>query len=132
VAQHISAVTLLVPDYDAGIAFYVEVLGFTLVENTALGPKKRWVLVAPPGDAGTRLLLAKADGPAQTARVGDQTGGRVFLFLQSDDFDRDHAAMVTRGVTFLEAPRTEAYGKVAVFRDPFGNTWDLIGSRGGA
>ena len=126
-SQHISAISLLVPDYDAGIAFYVGKLGFALIEDKPLGPVKRWVLVAPPGSSGTRLLLAKAEGPAQTARVGDQTGGRVFLFLNTDDFARDHAAMVARGVAFLEAPRAEPYGTVAVFRDPFGNTWDLIG-----
>ena len=126
-AQHLSAVTVLVPDYDQGIAFYCGKLGFELIEDRAMGPTKRWVLVAPPGARETRLLLARADGPAQTARIGDQTGGRVFLFLQTDDFDRDHAAMAGRGVAFLEAPRIESYGKVAVFRDPFGNTWDLIG-----
>jgi catechol 2,3-dioxygenase-like lactoylglutathione lyase family enzyme len=125
-AQHISAVTLLVPDYDAGIAFYVGSLGFTLVEDRAMGPTKRWVLVAPPGSRETRLLLAKADGPAQVARVGDQTGGRVGFFLTTDDFARDHAAMLANGVTFREAPRHEPYGTVAVFEDPFGNAWDLI------
>ena len=124
--QHISAVTLLVPDYDAGIAFYVGKLGFALVADTKLSPTKRWVLVAPPGSTETRLLLAKADGAAQIARVGDQTGGRVALFLTTDDFARDHAAMTAKGVEFLEPPRQEAYGTVAVFRDPFGTTWDLI------
>ncbi len=124
--QHISALTLLVPDYDAGIAFYVGALGFSLVENRALGPGKRWVLVAPPGARETRLLLAKADGPRQIARIGDQTGGRVGFFLTTDDFARDHAAMLARGVTFRESPRVEAYGTVAVFEDPFGNAWDLI------
>ena len=125
-SQHISAITLLVPDYDAGIAFYVGKLGFALIADTPLSPSKRWVLVAPPGSTETRLLLAKADGPAQTARIGDQTGGRVALFLTTDDFARDHAAMTAKGVEFLEPPRQEAYGTVAVFRDPFGNTWDLI------
>ena len=125
-SQHISAITLLVPDYDAGIAFYVGKLGFALIADTPLSPSKRWVLVAPPGSTETRVLLAKADGPAQTARIGDQTGGRVALFLTTDDFARDHAAMTAKGVEFLEPPRQEAYGTVAVFRDPFGNTWDLI------
>ena len=124
--QHLSAITLLVPDYDAGIAFYVGQLGFTLIEDRAMSAAKRWVLVAPPGSRETRLLLAKADTPAQTARIGDQTGGRVAFFLTTDDFARDHAAMLAKGVVFLEAPRAEPYGTVAVFRDPFGNKWDLI------
>ena len=124
--QHLSAITLLVPDYDAGIAFYVGQLGFTLIEDRAMPAAKRWVLVAPPGSRETRLLLAKADTPAQTARIGDQTGGRVAFFLTTDDFARDHAAMLAKGVVFLEAPRAEPYGTVAVFRDPFGNKWDLI------
>jgi len=127
--QHLSAITVLVPGYDEGIAFYTVKLGFELIENTPLTAGKRWIVVAPPGARETRLLLAKADGPEQAARIGDQTGGRVFLFLRTDDFDRDHAAMIARGVEFLEAPRIEAYGKVAVFRDPFGNKWDLIGER---
>jgi catechol 2,3-dioxygenase-like lactoylglutathione lyase family enzyme len=124
--KHISAVTLLVPDYDAGIAFYVGSLGFTLIEDRAMGPSKRWVLVAPRGSRETRILLAKADGPAQAARIGDQTGGRVAFFLTTDDFARDHAAMLAKGVVFRESPRIESYGTVAVFQDPFGNTWDLI------
>ena len=127
--QHISAVALLVPDYDAGIAFYVEKLGFMLIEDRAMPAAKRWVLVAPPGSRETRLLLAKADGLEQTARIGNQTGGRVAFFLTTDDFARDHAAMVAKGVEFLEAPRHEVYGTVAVFRDPFGNCWDLIQPR---
>ena len=125
-ARTISAVTLVVPDYDAAIGFYVGALGFDLVADTPLGGGRRWVLVAPPGGAGTRLLLAQAATDAQRARIGDQTGGRVFLFLTTDDFARDHAAMTARGVAFLEAPRHEAYGTVAVFADPFGNRWDLI------
>ena len=123
---HLSAITLLVPDYDAGIAFYVGQLGFTLIEDRAMPAAKRWVLVAPPGSRETRLLLAKADARAQTARIGDQTGGRVAFFLTTDDFARDHAAMLAKGVVFLEEPRQEPYGTVAVFRDPFGNKWDLI------
>ena len=127
--MRIAAVALLVPDYDAAIAWYADMLGFDVVEDTALSADKRWVRIAPPCATGAALLLAKAAGPAQTARIGDQTGGRVFLFLESDDFDRDHAAMVARGVEFRESPRTETYGKVAVFSDPFGNLWDLVESR---
>lgn len=121
----IANVTLLVPDYDAGIAFYVGQLGFELIEDTRLSETKRWVRVAPKG-AETALLLAQADGPAQEAATGNQTGGRVAFFLHTDDFERDHAAMLAKGVTFHEAPRYERYGTVAVFEDPFGNLWDLI------
>jgi len=126
--QFISAVTVVVPDYDAAIAFYVDVMGFTLCEDTALAPTKRWVMVAPPGcDAqGCRLLLAKAADAGQAGAIGAQAGGRVFLFLTTDDFDRDHARMSGRGVAFQEPPRDEPYGRVAVFADPFGNLWDLI------
>jgi catechol 2,3-dioxygenase-like lactoylglutathione lyase family enzyme len=124
--QSIGAVTLVVPDYDVAIAFYTQKLGFELIDDTRLSDTKRWVLVAPKGSTETRLLLAKADGKDQQAAIGNQTGGRVFLFLNTDDFDRDHKTMLAAGVTFLENPRTEAYGKVAVFKDPFGNQWDLI------
>ena len=120
-----SAITLVVPDYDAAIEFYVGKLGFELREDTKLSETKRWVRVAPPG-AETSLLLAKADGPKQDAAIGNQTGGRVGFFLETDDFARDHAAMRSKGVKFKEAPRREAYGTVAVFADPFGNLWDLI------
>ncbi len=123
--QSLALTALLVPDYDAGLAFYVGVLGFDLVEDRALSPDKRWVVVRPKGSAGG-LLLAKAADARQAARIGDQTGGRVFLFLETDDFARDHAAMLARGVPFEEAPRREPYGTVAVFRDPFGNRCDLI------
>ena len=129
-AQHISAVTVVVDDYDRAIAFYRDALGFDLVEDSDLGAGKRWVLVAPKGARETRLLLAEAASPEQAARVGDQTGGRVFLFLTTSDFSGDHARMLAAGVEFLEAPRDEAYGRVAVFRDPFGNTWDLIEPKG--
>jgi len=125
VTQHISAITLLVPDYDAGIAFYVHKLGFDLLEDTRLSETKRWVRVAPKG-AQTALLLAKADGGAQVAAIGAQTGGRVSFFLHTDNFDRDYAAMTAAGITFLETPRREPYGSVVVFQDPFGNKWDLI------
>lgn len=127
--QTIATLTLLVPDYDAGIEFYRGRMGFTLVADTPLGGDKRWVLVAPPGERGARLLLARADTPEQVARIGDQTGGRVMLFLETDDFDADHARLTAAGVRFLEAPRHEDYGSVAVFADPFGNKWDLIQPR---
>lgn len=127
-AKFISQVTLVVPDYDEAIAFYVGALGFDLLEDTPRGAGKRWVRVAPPG-AQTALLLAKADGPEQARAIGQQTGGRVGFFLEVSDFDAAHQAMLEKGVEFLEAPRREAYGSVAVFRDPFGNRWDLIQSR---
>ena len=123
--QHIGSVALLVHDYDPAIAWFTEKLGFALVSDTALGGGKRWVLVAPPGGHGTSILLAKAATPEQTARVGDQTGGRVFLFLHTDDFQRDYSAYVERGVAFTEAPRSEPYGTVAVCQDVLGNKWDL-------
>ncbi len=122
----ISAVTLLVRDYDEAIAFFVDALGFELIEDTPLSPDKRWVRVAPKV-GGVCLLLAKASTPEQVARIGDQTGGRVGFFLHTEDFETDHAAMVSRGVRFRETPRSEAYGKVAVFEDVCGNLWDLIG-----
>jgi len=121
----ISAITVVVPDYDTAIDFYVGALGFELLEDTKLSETKRWVRVAPPGTE-TALLLAKADGPEQEAAIGNQTGGRVGFFLETDDFARDHAAMLAKGVTFKEESRHEAYGTVAVFADPFGNLWDLI------
>lgn len=122
----ISAVALVIPDYDEAIAYYTQVLGFDLIEDSPREPGKRWVLVAPSGSHGTRLLLARAATPAQRERIGDQTGGRVFLFLHTDDFWRDHAAYVARGVEFVEAPREESYATVAVFKDRYGNRWDLI------
>ena len=122
----LAAVTFLVRDYDEAIAFFTEKLGFELAEDSPLGEGKRWVVVAPPGSAGTKLLLAKAVTPEQIARIGDQAGGRVFLFLHTDDFLRDYEAMRSRGVRFLEAPRQEAYGTVAVFEDLYGNKWDLL------
>ena len=122
---HLHAVTLVVPDYDAAIAFYVGVLGFDLRADRDLGGGKRWVLVAPPG-AASALLLARADGTAQEAAIGQQTGGRVGFFLMSDDFAADYARMLAAGVIFEEAPRHEPNGSVAVWRDPFGNRWDLL------
>lgn len=124
--QHIVAVALLVPGYDEAIAYYVGKLGFRLVEDTALSPTKRWVVVAPPGNGETGLLLAQADSPNQLKAIGNQTGGRVFLILKTDDFDRDFARFKQAGIEFLEERRKEAYGKVVVFRDAFGNKWDLI------
>jgi catechol 2,3-dioxygenase-like lactoylglutathione lyase family enzyme len=124
--QFISAISLIVPDYDQAIGFYVGLMGFDLIEDTELSEDKRWVLVAPPGSTETRLLLAKASNEAQEEVVGEQAGGRVFLFLETYDFDGDLALMVRAGVDIIEEPRVESYGKVVVFRDPFGNKWDLI------
>lgn len=127
--QHLGALALLVPSYAEGLDFYVRRLGFELVEDTQLSPDRRWVLVAPPGSRETRLLLAVAADEAQRAAIGQQAGGRVFLFLHTDDFWRDHARYRDAGVRFLEEPRVEAYGTVAVFEDPFGNRWDLLQPR---
>ncbi|HKC72379.1 MAG TPA: VOC family protein [Terriglobales bacterium] len=124
--QHIAYVALVVRDYDEAKAYYCGVLGFELIEDTTLADGKRWVLVAPPGSRETRLLLARAATPEQAKRVGDQTGGRVFLFLHTDDFWRDFRAMQEKGVKFREQPRKESYGLVAVFEDLFGNRWDLL------
>lgn len=124
--QSIAAVTLVVRDYDEAIAWFVERLGFALVEDSALSEGKRWVRVAPSGGTGTSLLLAKAVGAEQERGVGAQSGGRVFLFLETDDFERDHTRFRANGVDFLEEPRSEVYGTVAVFQDLYGNRWDLI------
>jgi catechol 2,3-dioxygenase-like lactoylglutathione lyase family enzyme len=125
--QSIDQLSLVVRDYDEAIAFYVGTLGFTLVEDTAMpAQSKRWVVVAPPGTGGVRLLLARAVGEAQLARVGDQTGGRVFLFLYTDDFWRDFNAYTARGVVFVREPIEEPYGTVAVFQDLYGNLLDLV------
>jgi catechol 2,3-dioxygenase-like lactoylglutathione lyase family enzyme len=124
--QHLANIALLVGDYDEAIAWYTQVLGFTLLQDIDLGDGKRWVRVAPPNASGTALLLARADTEAQRTRIGDQVGGRVGFFLHTDDFARDHAAMSERGVRFAEEPRHEAYGTVAVFVDLYGNRWDLI------
>lgn len=121
-------VAYLVRDYDEAIGWFTEKLGFRLVEDASLSPVKRWVVVAPPGGSSA-LLLAKADGAAQQAAIGAQAGGRVFLFLHTDDFARDYAAMLAKGVKFLEAPRREPYGTVAVFEDLYGQKWDLIEPR---
>ena len=124
--RRIAHVALVVRDYDEAIRFYTEALGFELLEDTPLGGGKRWVLVAPQRSSGTALLLAQAMGPHQASRVGDQTGGRVFLFLHTDDFARDHGQLSSRGVKFVREPRQEAWGLVAVFEDLYGNLWDLI------
>lgn len=123
--QRLALLSLLVPDYDAGIAAYVGQLGFELLEDTDLGDGKRWVRVGPKG-AETAFLLAKAATISQQKAIGNQGGGRVWLFLETDDFRTDHKAMQDRGVQFEEAPRQEKYGTVAVFTDAFGNRWDLI------
>ena len=136
VRQRLALTTLLVRDYDEGIAFFVDTLGFTLVEDTPLVTagdgcaEKRWVVVAPPGDGGGALLLAVPTDDTQVAAIGRQAGGRVFLFLQTDDFRRDHALYRSRGVRFVRGePREEPYGTVAVFEDVSGNLWDLIEPR---
>lgn len=124
--QHLAAVAVVVDDYDAAIAWYTGVLGFELIEDAPRGPGKRWVVVAPPGSSESRLLLAKAATAAQQARIGDQTGGRVFLFLHTEDFKRDYERLRSHGVVFVDGPREESYGVVGVFQDLYGNRWDLI------
>lgn len=124
-SRRVATVAVLVADYAVAIEWFRDCLRLDLLEDVDLGGGKRWVVMGTP-DGGARILLAKAEGDAQTARIGDQTGGRVFLFLETDDFDRDHAAMRARNVVFLEEPRREGYGTVAVFEDFLGNRWDLI------
>jgi len=124
--QTLAAVSLVVRDYDEAIAFYTQQLSFTLVEDTELSESKRWVVIAPPGSSGCKLLLAKASNEAQLQAVGNQTGGRVFLFLHTDNFERDYTNMKNAGISFIEAPRKEPYGTVVVFEDLYGNRWDLI------
>jgi catechol 2,3-dioxygenase-like lactoylglutathione lyase family enzyme len=124
--QKLGYLALVVRDYDEAIAFYTQSLGFQLIEDTDLGGGKRWVRVRPPGSTGTDLLLAKAVNPEQASRIGNQTGGRVFLFLHTDDFWRDYRAMTERGVKFVRPPSEESYGTVAVFEDLYGNKWDLL------
>ena len=130
--QDLACIALVVRDYDEAIAYYTRALSFELLEDTDMGAGKRWVVVAPPGAGGTRILLARARTPEQESRIGDQTGGRVFLFLHTDDFWRDYRAMQGRGVSFLEQPREEPYGTVVVFADLYGNKWDFIQPRGRA
>jgi catechol 2,3-dioxygenase-like lactoylglutathione lyase family enzyme len=130
--QSLAAVTVLVSSYDDGLAFFHEVLGFVVIEDTPLSPNKRWVVVAPSPDAGAALVLAIPGDERQRARVGDQTGGRVGFFLHSGDFWADYEKLLGRGVSFLETPRREAYGLVAVFLDPWGGKWDLLQPASGA
>jgi len=128
--QTIATVALVVRDYDEAIVFYRDKLGFALVADTDMGEGKRWVVVAPRGGRGAQLLLAQANGDDQLAAIGNQTGGRVGFFLTTDDFARDYAAFRAAGVRFLEEPRHEAYGSVAVFEDLYGNKWDLLEPKG--
>jgi catechol 2,3-dioxygenase-like lactoylglutathione lyase family enzyme len=125
-ASRVATATYLVDDYDRAIAWFTGALGFAMLEDRDLGGGKRWVRVAPGGESGAALLLARADTPEQLARIGHQAGRRVAFFLETDDFTRDHTAFTARGVRFLEPPRHEAYGTVAVFEDLYGNRWDLI------
>jgi catechol 2,3-dioxygenase-like lactoylglutathione lyase family enzyme len=128
--QALGLVSLVVREYDEALAFYVRTLGFTLIEDRYVPEQhKRWVVVSPPGSTESRLLLARASSPEQAARVGNQTGGRVFLFLYTDDFARDYQAFTARGVRFVREPKEEAYGTVAVFEDLYGNLWDLFQPR---
>ena len=124
--QYLAGISLVVNDYDEAIDFYTRKLSFTLLEDTRMSDTKRWVVIAPPGSTGCTILLAKAANDAQKAVVGNQTGGRVFLFLHTDNFDRDYNQMQEAGIEFIESPRQEVYGKVVVFADLYGNRWDLI------
>ncbi|MBA4420920.1 MAG: glyoxalase [Anaerolinea sp.] len=126
-ANCITSISLVVRDYDEAIQFYTESLRFSLLEDTPLPDGKRWVLVSPASGCGASLLLAKAATPEQESCIGNQTGGRVFLFLQTDNFREDYQYMLSKGVRFTEEPRQEAYGTVVVFQDLYGNKWDLIG-----
>src|SRR5687768_16261695 len=130
--MRIAHVSIVVRDYDEAIAWYTVKLGFRLVEDTKLSETKRWVLVAPPGEGNTSLVLGRAANESQQAAIGNQTGGRVGFFLQTDDFSRDHREFSARGVEFIESPRDEEYGLVAIFKDLYGNKWDLIQYRSGA
>ena len=131
-AQRLGLVSLVVRDYDEALAFYVETLGFDLVEDSEVPEQaKRWVVVRPPGAGSGAILLARASAPEQVAHVGNQTGGRVFLFLHTDDFERDYATYRAKGVEFVRPPQDMAYGRVAVFRDLYGNLWDLLQPREG-
>lgn len=125
--QRLGLVSLVVRDYDEAIAYYTQILGFKLVQDEEVpAQSKRWVVVEPPGGAGAGLLLARASNAEQRSRIGNQTGGRAFLFLSTDDFARDHAAYMARGVKFVRPPKREPYGTVAVFEDLYGNLWDLL------
>ena len=124
--QNVALVAFLVREYDEALTFFTEALGFQVVEDTAQSDGKRWVMVAPPGSEGAKLLLARAATPEQVEAIGKQASGRVFLFLHSDDFWRDYRRMQAHNVKFLESPREEPYGTVAVFEDLYGNKWDLL------
>jgi catechol 2,3-dioxygenase-like lactoylglutathione lyase family enzyme len=124
--QTLGHIALIVRDYDEALDFFTRTLNFKLIEDTRLSKDKRWVLIAPPGSQGTNLLLAQASTPEQVSRIGNQTGGRVFLFLHTDDFWRDYREMTARKVNFVREPREESYGTVAVFEDLYGNLWDLV------
>jgi len=126
-AQTLALVSLVVRDYNEALGFYVGILGFRLIEDIEIPDEdKRWVVVCPGGEGSCQILLARASTPEQAARVGDQTGGRVFLFIHTDDLERDFRAYAARGVEFVRPPRTMPYGRVAVFRDLYGNLWDLV------
>ena len=124
--QHLAQIALVVKEYDEAIEFYTKKLNFILVEDTVLSDTKRWVIIAPQGTNGCKLLLAKADGAEQQSRVGNQTGGRVFLFLYTDNFERDYKGMQEKNIEFTRTPVKEKWGTVAVFKDLYGNLWDLI------
>src|SRR3954469_25042535 len=124
--QNLVTITIVVDDYDRAVEFYSKKLNFTLIEDTVLSATKRWVIVAPPGSSGCRLLLAKAANDEQKSRIGNQTGGRVFLFLFTDDFKRDYENLVDNAINIVRTPSVEVYGTVAVFEDLYGNLWDLI------
>lgn len=124
--QELSHIALVITDYDEAIDFYTQQLNFTLIEDSVLSETKRWVVIAPPGSTGCQLLLAKATTAEQLSRVGNQAGGRVFLFLHTDDFNRDYKTMLEKGIVFVREPVIEPYGTVAVFKDLYGNLWDLI------
>lgn len=128
--QFIGLVALVVRDYDEAIEFYTKTLNFSLIEDTYIPEQdKRWVVVSPPGSGTTRLLLARGVGEEQSGRIGNQTGGRVFLFLYTDNFWRDYDAYLSKGVDFVRPPKEESYGTVAVFKDLYGNRWDLVQSK---
>lgn len=129
-SQSLIHVTLMVDDYDDAIEFYTKKLNFTIIEDTILTDSKRWVIISPPGNSGCGLLLAKATNEEQKSKIGNQTGGRVFLFLRTNDFNRDYAIMKSNGVTIVREPIIESYGTVAVFADLYGNLWDLIEQSG--
>ncbi len=129
--QILGHVALVVRDYDEALAFFTRTLNFRLIEDTRLSEEKRWVVIAPPGSEGTTLLLARAATPEQASRIGNQTGGRVFLFLYTDDFWRDYHAMITKKIQFVRGPSEEPYGTVAVFEDLYGNLWDLLQPKSG-